>query len=283
MHQSDYEKILSLYEKFKWLCFEKGTLEEIWQYCGSADEKYLLEHLISEFKYLDSNRLALSYRMMSNQVHDAWGLTNEGSYVLAVADPDDQADSSIGVLIDLKHYFAERATWSLDSDFIPYITKIFEKISDTNNIILVDNFIGTGDKISRKVKWLRKHLNDQGRDHIRIFILALGAMNISRSVLDALKNADVITDYFASTWHRQGISSFWSGAKRNKYISCIKNISSYLSVRHGGYRMKPLGYKDSEAIFAKSPRWCPNNTFSVFWWPKDKSGKVRKRFFVRAG
>lgn len=124
-------------------------------------------------------------------------------------------------------------------------------------IVLVDDFIGTGDTAIGAIEYARKCLPDDfPTDHIKV--MSIAAMKIGVKKIREL-GINVYTHYIID----KGISDNYTGESLKKAIGLMASIESKLNVRSKFH----FGYKQSEALVCMCR--CPNNTFPVYWLGKN--------------
>lgn len=153
--------------------------------------------------------------------------------------------------------------------------KIFDRINksaeDTNGLIFIDDFIGTGKSITENLNELLinedlvKLINDK---EIIVFIIAISGFTESKELIlkrfSAINNFEIsICDPLSAcdkVFHEDS-PHFDSPAERLKTRDLISKFGEKLEKGH------PLGFYDSQAIIVFEQS-CPNNTLPVLW--KDK-------------
>lgn len=129
-------------------------------------------------------------------------------------------------------------------------------IKDAQKIILVDDFIGTGETATSAVNYLLK--NNPTLKKADILVLTIV---IQKSGYQALVSEDINVFYSISI--EKGISDRHSGYEMEKRINIMSSIEGRLRGLKPEFR---LGYKQSEALVCMER--APNNTFPIFWFDK---------------
>ena len=127
---------------------------------------------------------------------------------------------------------------------------------ERQHIVLVDDFIGTGKTASEVVDYVRTKVDGK----IGISLLCIVAMRRGIEVLRE-KGIEVYCKLLCS----RGISDYYLGAELHNAISCMKGIEKRIKVR----AKFQFGYAQSEALVCMER--CPNNTFPIYWQPKNIS------------
>lgn len=125
-------------------------------------------------------------------------------------------------------------------------------------VILVDDFIGSGETAVSAVNWLTDNF---GTDPKQIVILSIAALEMGIDHVRQKTGVEVYAYYI----FRKGISDYYSDDQRDGCLKTMAGIEDKLKV-DSDFR---LGYAQSEALISLIR--TPNNTFPVFWKKKDKS------------
>ena len=125
-------------------------------------------------------------------------------------------------------------------------------------VILVDDFIGSGETAVSAVNWLTDSF---GTDPKQIVILSIAALKMGIDHVRQETGVEVYAYYI----FRKGISDYYSDDQRDGCLKTMAGIEDKLKV-DSDFR---LGYAQSEALISLIR--TPNNTFPVFWKKKNKS------------
>ncbi|MEB8344727.1 hypothetical protein OO010_01605 [Flavobacteriaceae bacterium KMM 6898] len=130
-------------------------------------------------------------------------------------------------------------------------------------ILLIDNFIGTGETA---IETLKEIIALKGYDNKTLFIATLVCQK------EGLK---VINDYnvLFEVLRDKGISNKYFGEELIENESIMKSIEEILSIDSKFEDKFRFGYKSSQALVTMNR--TPNNTFPMFWF-QAKLGKGEK-------
>lgn len=157
--------------------------------------------------------------------------------------------------------------------------KVFKKYSDPDLlkeehgnrkrslILLVDDFIGTGDTAEAALQDYNLRLRVDGDEPI---VVALVAQEQGIKKLNRLGFSVVAADV-----RKRGISDNARVRDKASAIELMKRIEAQIKVQ----KDYSLGYGGTEALV--SMMRTPNNTFPVYWWPKMPEGRLRTTPFKR--
>lgn len=269
---NDFVKLTQLHADFEWLSYEPEALFELWCLSDNNDQKVLIEHLIKNFSYIDGRKLKDASKNLSDQIEINWDLKPSNTFLVATCG-DDKPDGSQSIIQILKNKFS--IDWK-ESNFYNSLPIGANEISDNSNIILVDDFIGTGDTISRKLKYLKTTIEKRCLTNITIRIISLAAMDFSKSVLDSFG-----VNYYSVHWLKKGINELLIESEREAASKSMDKLEKKLKKEYHGKKLPNFGYKRSEALYAFESNNIPNNVFPIFWWPFYKGGDSRKTLFRR--
>lgn len=268
----DFLKLTQLHVEYEWLTYEPEALFDLWCLSENTEQKNLIEHLIKNFSFIDSRKLTLASQSISNQIEVAWELAPSNTFLLATCD-DRKPDGSQSIIQILKNKFS--INWK-ESNFYNSLPIGANEISDNSNIILIDDFIGTGDTIKRKLKYLNSTIEKRKLENVTINIISLAAMDFSKDVLDSLG-----VDYYSVHWLKKGINELIEEGERDAATQSMNQLENKLKKEYHGRKLPKFGYKNSEALYAMEANNIPNNVFPIFWWPFYKGGELRKTLFRR--
>lgn len=139
------------------------------------------------------------------------------------------------------------------------IKNVITAIKENTIVVLVDDFIGTGETALSAIGYALSILPEDF-SHDRIKVMSIVTMKHGQEQIEKL-GVKVYTSYL----NEKGISDYYSGDTLQQNIDLMKSIESKLAV-------KPkfqFGYGRSEALVCMSR--CPNNTFPVYWLGKNKA------------
>ncbi len=185
-------------------------------------------------------------------------------------------DGSQFIIQAIKNNFAKEPRWS-ESNFINSLKTIGQaayQLRNNQKIILIDDFIGTGKTIIRKIKWLQDKIIEKKKKNIRLYIVSLATMQNAVAKIKKLGH-----DFYSPLILNKGISDHYPD-KMVKLENMLE-LESCLAGRYEGENLPSLGYGKSESLFAIEGLNVPNNVFPIFWWPVLKDFSTRETIFKR--
>ena len=279
MNSKDFFKLSALLKKQIWLEEVFEALIELWNLCDYKDEQKLIYQLLLKFLCLDLKKVNNYCKKISKHVCDEWSISSESTKIVALCD-EERPDGSQFFIQILKNKFADRNNWT-EKNFKNNLTSIGKasyQLKNSQNLILIDDFIGTGKTVQRKIKWLKSKIKEKNKRNIKIFLVSLACMKGALNVIESLE-----IEFFTPIILKKGISDYYEGKKLKNKIQNMENLESKL---HPIYKNLHLfgfsfGYGKSESLFAIEGLNVPNNVFPIFWWPLLREEKKRNTILKR--
>ena len=279
MNPEDFFKLSGLLKKQIWLEDVFEALIELWNLCEYKDEQKLIYQLLLNFLCLDSRKVKNYCKDISIHVCDEWGINSESTKIVALCDEENPDGSQFFIQI-LKNKFADRNNWT-ERNFVNNLASIGKaayQLENGQNLILIDDFIGTGNTVERKIKWLKSKIKEKNKYDIKIFLVSLACM---QEALNIIKSLEI--EFFTPKISKKGISDYYKGEILKDNIGNMKNLESKLHPIYKNWRLLnfSFGYGKSETLFAIEGLNVPNNVFPIFWWPLLMEERKRKTILKR--
>lgn len=138
--------------------------------------------------------------------------------------------------------------------------KIPQHVSSSSVVILIDDFIGTGETAESALKYLLEK-SFITKDRIIVISIVAQAEGISRI-------KDLGVNVYATFERKKGISDYYSSPKKEEYTEVMRSIEDLIEPDKD-FR---FGYKASEALV--SMHRTPNNTFPIYWFENKKKNNI---------
>ena len=262
MNPEDFFKVGDLLKKQIWLEDVCEALIELWNLCEHNNERNLIYELLLNFLCLDLKKLNKYCKDISKHVCDEWGINSESTKIVALCDEKTPDGSQFFIQL-LKNKFAGRYKWT-EKNFLNNLSTIGQapyRLKAGQNLILIDDFIGTGNTVKRKIKWLKSKIN---KPDIKIFLVSLACM---QGALNVIKSLEI--EFFAPLILKKGISDYYEGKILKNNINNMRNLESKLHPKYKNWHLSNynFGYGKAESLFAIEGVNVPNNVFPIFWWP----------------
>lgn len=269
LDKSEFLRLLKLGMEFGWLYQREESFMEMWMGAANNNTKILIEHLIRNFLYVDSNMADEFCNSIVKQIVEGWKLQAENTFLSAICD-NSRPDGSQVIVQKLKNRFPDE--WK-EFDFVNSITEAAYKLNSNDNLILCDDFIGTGNTFNRKILWVQEKFKERGVSNVTIYIVAFASMSFSEEHISC-------TMYTCRKLPK-GISERLTGKNRLIAIELMKSLESMLKPKVGKLVLPKFGYKKSESLFDYEDDNIPNNVFPIFWWKRDVNNTKRQTMFSR--
>ena len=117
--------------------------------CKTADQLWLIDTLLSGFRVVNSPELDDFYGMAAQKIISAWHCTSENSLIVGVCE-DNKPDGSQIIIRGID----TRLPRGWNGSVFTIIRPAFQ--FDKHRIVLVDDFVGTGDTIGKKLINLKR-------------------------------------------------------------------------------------------------------------------------------
>lgn len=265
-----FERVLTLTDKQPWLKEKQEGLIYLVEECNTGEEQELVCDLLSRFCYVSAERFQELIQAMASHIEQDWGLAAETTLICAL-DNSKYADSSQVIVYALK-----AAAWTSDawntSSFVNGLSKLVDAGKNPLDVVLVDEFIGTGETAEKAINWLRTKLAEAGLTP-RIRVVMLAAMEDGITRIEPLIHA-----FYAPIVLKKGISGHYDQTEGSKKLALMTTMEDRLSdvSRRGKLKSHRLGYGQAESLFSRKGGNTPNNVFPIFWWELDRNNKNRK-------
>lgn len=136
----------------------------------------------------------------------------------------------------------------------PANTTALHSLNSSDSIILVDDYVGSGDTAKDAIEWLTTNSSVLQE---KIVILSIAAQNAGINYI----NNDLHVPTYALHKLPKGISDYYTSDALENHTQTMKAIERKLKVR----KKFKFGYNRSEGLISLIR--TPNNTFPVFWQP----------------
>ncbi|MGO4909969.1 phosphoribosyltransferase family protein [Pseudorhodobacter sp. W20_MBD10_FR17] len=275
MGRDVFASLMSLSMKHTWLIARSKELFDILELCKSDQEKDLVVDLLGRFHFCSASTHLENLRQLSGQIVTSWGCQPTNSHIVALQDGE-CADSSSMIVQQLKAPFADLGEWKTHN-FLNQLNAAVARSKNGDNIVIVDDFAGSGTSIGKKAEWLRAALKAAGKTaSIRVAVSA--AMHHSKKAIE-----EHVDEYHAINWLSKGISDSFTGGDLASATAAMERLETTLGNKNGNKKLDHyrFGYRRSEALYYLEGSNPPNNNFPIFWWPVLKPKRARNPLLRR--
>jgi hypothetical protein len=271
--KDDYYKYTNLYVRHRWLHSKKEQLKDLIDFCEDRESKDLVFSLLERFNYINTDSLNILLNDIADHIINETGFNEAQVQVLAMS-WDDEADSGQKILDYIKMPLFQKG-WRIKTVNI-FGASIKNYNKGKNQILLVDEFVGSGKTLRSRLNYLKKNI--PGEYEVKCCFVA-GMKN----TIDALTNEGI--DLFCPLQLERGVTDFFNGIELSKAESIMLELELKLSqtINDKSLFDYSFGYGGAEALYSLEGANgnTPNSVFPIFWWLKDKDDRVRNTLLTR--
>ncbi len=261
-----------------WLIDKQEVLEHLlYKECSSHKARELLIELIKRFEFLDNDRYQILMRQIAREIVADPHL-HEQSTLIAAMSVGSGADSGQAIIYSLKTLLPEQKWWkhTLVNDAL-HAFKTFTRNAPLKDIILVDEFIGTGQTVIGRVKTIQAQFSGSKIEDftIQVKVLAATEAGIKNIEAEGIKiTAQVII--------KKGITDYYNEQAAEEKKQVMLKLEGILSKDFSGREMPTMGYGQAEALYYRKDTNLPNSVFPIFWWAEYSNKKPRDTLLIRS-
>lgn len=271
-----FDFLFSLCQHQPWASLRQDEITKALVSCSNAGEYNLICDLLCRFDYISRSDLDASFDAMARTIISDWGCNRENTVIVGVK-RSNYADSSAMVVYEMKSALNNLQDWGV-TNFITKYSDCVERVPDGGRVILCDEFIGSGETVTKAAKWISGKLAE-AKKSAEIRVCAVAAMSQSRAIV-----CQICPEFFAARWLRRGISDHFQGDDLTKAKLHMEELEKCLAAEDENRRLVKyaFGYNRAEAIYYRERGNVPNNVFPYFWWRRQKDGRLRNPILKRA-
>jgi len=215
----------------------------------SDEEKIVIEKLLDRFCYYSKTRVNQYLEELHKELFDAHHLKNNDTIYTYIRRRDGFLNSSSSFLNDYKT--VNRINKGMCSDDIGNIEESYWK--HINNIVFIDDCLGTGDSLKEELEELSKKVSFEGKN---IYFVVIHAMENGKAKIGDENGVTVVAKNICKkVFNFEVYGEDWELAR---------DVINKASKRLGISERYKRGYKKSESLMAFSEN-TPNNTIGIFW------------------
>jgi hypothetical protein len=272
--KEDLREVLSLYSKQSWLIDREDGLMSLILNCDDSEQKRLIYSLLNDFHFLDEKVLNNYLNLIADYIISDSNF-NQDTTQLAAITYDDEADSSQKILDYIKVPLYKQG-WKRVKTVNRYGATIRNFNEGLNQIIFIDEFIGSGKTILGRIKQLQNDI----KSDFEIKFCFIAGMDYSIRKLESLG-----FEVYCPLRLPKGISERWVENELENAILKMRELEGKLAPKINNFDLEKysFGYNNAEALY--SLEGCqgntPNSVFPLFWWPSDFENIERKTILTR--
>jgi len=274
IRKDELNDIFSLYSKQSWLCEKEDSLLELLLLCETSDNKKLIIKLLNDFNYLDKRVLSTYLSLIADYIITDSGFSQDTCQVAAITF-DDEADSSQKILDYIKMPLFLKG-WDNFKPVNRYGATMKNYIDGRNQIIFIDEFIGSGQTILGRIK----QLNNDIREDFDLKFCFIAGMDYGIKKIEELGY-----EVFCPLRLPKGITESFAEEDVEFSLNNMKGLEEKLAANINGFDLRDysLGYNGAEALYTLEGNLgnTPNSVFPIFWWPRSFDNLERQTLLTR--
>lgn len=277
--KAEFSFAIEMLDTYPWISrplHRRGFDEMMDRLILDSSERDFLGELLGRFVYADGDYCEELLDSCINQVKNVWGCTLQDTVFMATRVQPKDNDGSV---VFMKHLQDRLYGWK-DRNFLNYFQKkhSFASVKEFKKVILVDDFIGSGDTMSERLSLLNDVLSKTRMKH-EVYVLTLAGMKVAKSQHPELSADNV----FAPLWLDKAFERYVD----EEHTHIMDHILSRLSPKNNDgkrYRQAQYayGFKDTAGLYYNVHYRIPNNVLSFFWWGKFSDGDEYNSMFRRS-
>lgn len=252
--EKHFYQLFELLEKQTWLLKKTDAFRDLWFACNSDKEKELCIDLLNRFLLITNEKCKKLINKIYRQILFVWKLNPQQVIFLPIADKE-TLDGSIWILSILKSNAPKGFT---SKNYLNHLTKCNDEniCSKDKYLIVIDDFIGTGRKLTNKLKYVKKNTNVS-----RIYCVTPIGMLEGKN---KLKENFPDIEFFIPQEMKKSITDYYT-EEIELQKNNLKNITINFGLESKKLEKKYLGFGKSESLVAYVDHNISNNVFPIFW------------------
>lgn len=268
---TENDKLSSLFtimSKIGWINTERyrngilGLLAE----CNKVDEFDVVEHVLTNLKFCTSNDLESAATSAAHIIQNVWTLDPSNTILVGLAEQNKTCGSSAYV-----RAIENKLPRNWESRVFTTFVSAFRKRDESINLIIVDDFIGTGTKVKTRIERIR---NNPKTSSYVIYVISFASMNTGFSSVASEVDNRIHNDIYLD----KCISNYNPPDSIKTLTSSMQSLETQIFNKANEYN---FGYQQSEAAFFLESANIPNNNFPILWWEKYADNTPRATLFSR--
>ena len=268
LSRPQFDRVFKLHELQPWTSDKHDQLYALLAECDDNNQFHLILDLLTAYENFDEQRTRKAFIELKSKITDDWALSPSNTLIAALHNKD-QPGSAQSLIQQFKPLFSG-TDWRPDN-FICNLKPILNTKKHYDNIVFIDDFIGTGNQLCKSIDWFSEEIKNLHSQKKTFFLAALCIMN---QAIQRIESRNIT--HFATHYMVKGILDRYSGRDLNTAQTTMHRLEDKLQWRNQLQRQRySFGYEQSEALFRFMENNAPNNNFPVFWWRKKPNGDNR--------
>ena len=275
-------KIAKLFFNNPWLGKHEEAFNELVEACDTFEEQLLIFDLLDRFNYIKIDDMKLHLENIVKYIFETLKLPVDRTQIVATT-VDTSADSAQMIIQYLKPIFARQGYREVK--IVNSIAASVSNVIKYPNIVYVDEFVGTGKTIAKRIRDFRNIYdleikNEIARGNVDAsYVLHVAVLASMFEAKTEIEKTGV--DIFASLWLNKGISHHFEGDDLNNACLRMKRLETLLVNDVNAEKFPSFGYGKAEALYCLEEGNIPDSVFPLFWWPSYFDGTKRQTMFFR--
>lgn len=271
LSRDTFSAIFSLTVLQPWLKEAQEPLFDLIDECADDEQQELVCNLLHRFLFLEHKDFENAAGRIARYIEQDLALTHADTIICALDDTK-FSDSSQVMTYMLKCVRWKGGKWPM-INFVKSRSAALEVVKSRSiaNVVLVDEFVGSGETATKSISKFRQALAVQDC-FPKVFFAAVVGMENTMTALAA-----EVDDLMYVHRLLRGISDCLPPRDRAKAVEAMSQLESKLAAlsSRGNLKRHHLGYKQTEALYSRAGGNTPNNVFPIFWWEQNAEGTHR--------
>ncbi|TCD15311.1 phosphoribosyltransferase-like protein [Oricola cellulosilytica] len=262
----EFSRFIKLVQTTDWMRGRHKQIAALHALCTDSSHFFILNEMFERMVVMAGSTFTEAADWIANDISSYTG-NDPKTHRIIPHDFDDKSGSSNALFEKLRISFSGISGW--DSAGV-FSKNLRDTLSDKTitSISVVDDFVGTGSKVSKLLAWIANN-----RDDIRVDIISCVSL---KTGFERKYDAPVFRRTSAWKVLEKAISEMIPSEIRDLAIQAMKDLED----AHGAIPESfSFGFEQSEAAYGALDWSVPNNTFPIFW---KKSRLEQSTLFVRA-
>jgi hypothetical protein len=270
-----FTKIFNLYKYQDWLKNRENSLFELIDLFNNLKQQEFVLDLLMNFRFMNGETFNEALESIVKFIITQENYTESTTQIVPLSN-DPSPDSSDQIIHGIRSKLTKNSWNNVKlSNRLGEAVKNYK--SGKKNIIIVDEFLGTGKTLIRLYRWLQNEL--EGEYKIKVAYIAGISYYIEKVRQQGI-------EIFCAIPLKRGISDYFEDTLSNEYKSLMIDMEfEYLENTINNKKLidYSLGFNKAEALY--SAEACggntPNSVFPILWWPKLKGNRDNNTLLFR--
>lgn len=276
MKPEQFKTMISLTKVQPWLEMRIDALYNLlYRDCLTEEHRELVVSMLSRFMHISNDKYDHLINGLIDNISNLVHHESVNTQIVAMA-ASTNTDSSHEIIYKLKGALPPRG-WQKAKlvNRCSHALRTYKANPDYKNIVLVDEFIGSGQTVNNMVSFIRKQFEDAKISDYNLSVEVLVSTKFAIKKLASLGikvRSQITID--------KGLSDFYGEELEQKILDYLE-IESLLSESYMEHKLPSLGFNRAEALYCRNNTNTPNSVFPIFWWCRYRNGDQRETVLFR--